>query len=215
MVWSFPEALTTMFALKDHDAAYYTMWATWASVVAIAATGIVAVAAIRGGNREKRQDRAIALFRIVQSERHLSLMLRLQPFGSDVDLNRTYHSDSWYKRQTLPYATVNSVTNVRISPLQSSEYAQCMIQVANMYEEMYLHLKHGIVDERLLLDTVSLIVITFFYCVQPLLTDIEDYATIDFNNLRRFARKSQDWLQRHEPHTDQRLLSVDTSERKR
>jgi len=207
------DAVRTMLCL-GHDTAYYTMWATWWSVVAIAATGAVAVWAVMNGNRDKRRDRSIALLRLVQSDRFRTLTLELQPFA-DLDLSRAYHSDSWHKRQTLNYAaTATRTTAATLAPMPSGEYAQRMIEVANVYEEMYLHIKYKLVDEKVLLDAVSLLLLSFFYYVQPILADVEDYAHLNFGNLRWFARQAQQWVRKHEPRSDPRLLTVDASDRK-
>jgi hypothetical protein len=197
-----------LFAMTVEQSSYYTMLATLASGLAIAFTGGVAIYALVLGNRDKRNDRATAVFRILQTDPFITLMLKLQPF-SDKDHNRTYHSDSWHNQQTL------FVKGIPIQPMPSSQYGQSVVAVANTFEELYLHLKYKLVAEQLILEASSLLVLTFYYYVQPILADIEDYANLDFGNLRRLARKAQDWLRKHEPNPDQSLLALDTADRKR
>lgn len=201
------DAVRTMLTLR-HDAAYYTMWAMWWSVLAIALTGAVAIFAIAAGNRDKRRDRTVALFRLVQGDRHRAVTRQLQPF-MDIDQNRVFHSDSWHGA-----AVTYTGTTANTAPLTRPQYGPLVVEVANLYEELYLHIKWKLVDEKVLLDAVWLLVLTFYYYVQPILAKIENDARLDFSNFRRFARKAQEWARKKEPTCDPRLLSVDTSDRK-
>lgn len=98
-------------------AALITAVATVASVVAIVITAVVAYVGINGGNREKRQDRAIALLRVVQGADFKAVMNTLQPFGRH-DLNRAYHFDSWRGERTLDYHALAAATRRPLLLLQ-------------------------------------------------------------------------------------------------
>jgi hypothetical protein len=203
------EVLQPMLSLI-HDAAYYTMWATWWSVIAIAVTGVIAYLAIRSGNVEKRRDRAIALFRLVQSDRYHQVAMTLALFN-DLDANRGVWKDSW-ENKLVTYSTTAGVLK---KSLPRTTFAPLLVQLLNIYEELYLHMKWHLVDDEVLLDAVCLLVLTDYYQAQPILAEVEDYTGFNFQQFRRFACRAQEWARLHEPRADARLLSVDTSDRVR
>lgn len=87
-----------------------------------------------------------------------------------------------------------------------SDYPRLFVEAYNFFDEIYLHVEHGLVDSWLVLDAIGVITLAFFYACEPILSEIEEQSRYDFGNLRRLALMSQHWVREHEPKVDPLLL---------
>jgi len=183
--------------------------ATWASVGTIGMGSLVALYGIFVGNSERRKDRASALISRVHESEYKRIMLLLLPFGA-LDLNRTFHIDSWTQKSTLPNANYhNARTGSPVAPLPLSVYGPTIIELYNFFDEYWLNYDANLVHRNLLLDSIALIVLTLYYCAEPNLASMENQSVVSFVTWRKLALACQRRMRKTMPGADTRLLNME------